>query len=177
MTDLPTSRYQSPQKIGILDALNEYWQMKCGDHALPSRADLDPAEFRYALGNVSLIDVMQDPLRFRIRVVASNVEARFDRALTGTFLEDLPEPENARLWDKVYRTVVRTGKPQTCVGRVVEDGVERMYRGTIWPLASNHRDIDMLLCCREPLERAQVEPAQPPPLEPVDRQPPIARGE
>jgi hypothetical protein len=98
---------------------------------------------------------MQDPLRFRIRVVASNVEARFDRALTGTFLEDLPEPENARLWDKVYRTVVRTGKPQTYVGTVVEDGAERMYRGTIWPLASNHRDIDMLLCCREPLERTE----------------------
>jgi hypothetical protein len=156
MTDSPTSRYQSPQKIGILNALNEYWQMKCGDHALPSRADLDPAEFRYALGNVSLIDVLLDPLRFRIRVIATNVEARFDRPLTGTYLDDLPEPENARLWDKVYRTVVRTGKPQTCVGRVVEDGVERMYRGTIWPLASNHRDVDMLLCCREPLERAEM---------------------
>ncbi len=155
MMDSPTSRYQSPQKIGILNALNEYWQMKCGDHALPSRADLDPAEFRYALGNVSLIDVLEDPLRFRIRVIASNIEARFDRPLTGTYLDDLPEPENARLWDKVYRTVVRTGKPQTCVGRVVEDGVERLYRGTIWPLASNHRDVDMLLCCREPLERAE----------------------
>jgi hypothetical protein len=156
MMDSPTSRYQSPQKIGILNALNEYWQMKCGDHALPSRADLDPAEFRYALGNVSLIDVLLDPLRFRIRVIATNVEARFDRPLTGTYLDDLPEPENARLWDKVYRTVVRTGKPQTCVGRVVEDGVERMYRGTIWPLASNHQDIDMLLCCREPLEGAEM---------------------
>ena len=156
MMDSPTSRYQSPQKIGILNALNEYWQMKCGDHALPSRADLDPAEFRYALGNVSLIDVLEDPLRFRIRVIASNIEARFDRPLTGTYLDDLPEPENARLWDKVYRTVVRTGKPQTCVGRVVEDGVERMYRATIWPLASNHRDIDMLLCCREPLEGAEM---------------------
>ncbi len=130
--------------------------MLCGDHALPSRADLDPAEFRYALGNVSLIDVLDDPLRFRFRVIASNIEARFDRALTGTYIDDLPEPENARLWDKVYRTVVRTGKPQTYVGRVVEDGAERLYRATIWPLASNHRDIDMLLCCRERLERTEA---------------------
>ncbi len=155
MTDLPTSRFQSSQRIGILDALDDYWQTKCGDHALPSRAELDPADFRYALGNVSLIDVLADPLRFRIRVVASNVEARFDRALTGTYLDDLPEPESARLWDKVYRTVVRTLTPQTFVGEVVEDGVARMYRGKIWPLASNHRDIDMLLCCRELFDEAE----------------------
>ena len=162
MTDLPTSRYQSPQKIGILSALNEYWKMKCGDHALPSRADLDPAEFRYALGKVSLIDVLDDPPRFRFRVVASNVEARFDRALTGTYLDDLPGPESARLWDKVYRTVLETGQPQSFVGTVAEDDVERLYRAIIWPLASNHRDVDMLLCCREPLDRAeQREPDTP----------------
>jgi hypothetical protein len=154
MTDLPTSRFQSSQQIGTLDTLNQYWRTKCGDHALPSRSDLDPAEFRYALGNVSLIDVVGDPPRFRIRVAASNVEARFDRALTGIYLEDLPEPESARLWDKVYRTVLATGQPQSFVGEVVEDEVARLYRATIWPLASNHRDVDMLLCCREPLDEA-----------------------
>lgn len=151
MNDLPTSRFQSSQQIGVLSALDDYWQQKRGDRGLPSRADLDPAEFRYALGNVSLVDVLRDPLRFRIRVVASNVEARFDRALTGTYVHDLPEPESARLWDKVYRAVLRTGQPQSFVGEVVEDGVGRRYRAVIWPLASNHRDIDMLLCCREPL--------------------------
>lgn len=155
MTDLPTSRFQSSPQIGTLDALDEYWQIKCGDHAMPSRADLDPAEFRYALGNVSLIDVVGDPPRFRIRVAASNVEARFDRALTGIYLEDLPEQESARLWDKVYRAVLATGRPQSFVGEVVEDEVPRRYRAVIWPLASNHRDIDMLLCCREPLDEAE----------------------
>ncbi|MDX1574813.1 MAG: PAS domain-containing protein [Kiloniellales bacterium] len=155
MTDLPTSRFQSPQQIGTLDALDEYWRTKAGEHAMPSRADLDPAEFRYALGNVSLIDVVGDPPRFRFRVAASNVEARFDRALTGTYIEDLPEPESARLWDKVYRTVLATGRPQTFVGVIVEDEVPRLYRATIWPLASNHRDIDMLLCCREPVDEAE----------------------
>jgi len=162
MTDLPTSRFQTPQQIGILSALDDYWQAKCGDHPLPSRADLDPAEFRYALGNVSLIDVLRDPLRFRIRVVASNIEARFDRALTGTYVDDLPEQENARLWDKVYRTVLETGQPQTFVGEVFEDGAGRLYRAIVWPLASNHEDIDMLLCCREPLDGAEnIEPDTP----------------
>ena len=160
MTDLPTSRFQSSQKIGVLSALDDYWQQKCGAHGLPSRADLDPAELRYALGNVSLIDVLRDPLRFRIRVAASNVEARFDRALTGTFIHDLPEPESARLWDKVYRAVLDSGQPRSFVGEVFEDGAPRRYRAVIWPLASNHRDIDMLLCCREPVadgEDAQLD--------------------
>lgn len=154
MTDLPASWYQSPQRTGILNALNDYWHEKRGDHALPSRADLDPMEFRYALGNVSLVDVLNDPLRFRFRMVASNIAARFDRGLTGTYVHNLPERENARLWDKVYRTVVRTREPHACVGEAVEDGVPRLYRAVVWPLASNHRDVDMLLCCREPHEPA-----------------------
>jgi hypothetical protein len=162
MNDLPTSRFQSSQQIGVLSALDDYWRQKRGDRGLPSRADLDPAEFRYALGNVSLVDVLQDPLRFRIRVAATNVEARFDRALTGTYVHDLPEPDSARLLDKVYRAVLRTGQPQSFVCEVVEDGVGRRYRAIIWPLASNHRDIDMLLCCREPLaEGEEVEPDTP----------------
>jgi len=162
MNELRTSRFQSSQQFGVLSALNDYWRQKCGDRGLPSRADLDPAEFRYALGNVSLIDVLHDPLRFRIRVVASNIEARFDRALTGTYIHDLPEPESARLWDKVYRAVLRSGQPQSFVGQVMEDGVWRRYRAVVWPLASDHEDIDMLLCCREPLaEGEDVQPDTP----------------
>ena len=152
MNDVPTSRFHAPQHIGILNALHDYWLSKCGKQGLPSRADLDPADFRYALGNVSLVDGLGNPVRFRFRVVASSIEARFDRALTGTYIHDLPEPDSARLWDKVYRTVLRTRQPQSFVTAVVEDEVKRKYRGKIWPLASNHRDIDMLLCCREPLE-------------------------
>ena len=72
-----------------------------------------------------MIDVLRDPLRFRIRVIASNIEARFDRALTGCFLEDFPEPESACLWDKVYRKVIATGEPHSFVGDVREDGADR----------------------------------------------------
>ena len=44
----------------------------------------------------------------------------------------------------------------------MEDGVARRYRAVIWPLASNHEDIDMLLCCREPLADGEdVEPDTP----------------
>lgn len=150
MTDLPSSRFQSPRPTGIIDALDRYWRGKRGGHSLPARADLDPSEFRFALGNVSFIDVLTGPLQFRFRMVATNIQARFDRSLTGTYVRALPEPENARLWEAVYRTVVRTGEPQTFVGRVVEDGEERLYRGRVWPLASDHKDVDMLFCCREP---------------------------
>ncbi len=144
MTDLPASPYQSPQKIGILSALNKYWQMKCGDHALPSRADLDPAEFRYALGNVSLIDVLDDPPRFRFRVIASNIEARFDRALTGTYVDDLPEPEHARLWDKVYRTVCEPANRRPTLGGRSRTGSSAC---TAPRFGRSPRTIEISTCC------------------------------
>ena len=72
--------------------------------------------------------------------------------MTSNAREDFPEPESACLWDKVYRKVIATGEPHSFVGDVREDGADRRYRARVWPLGGNRRDIDMLLCCREPVE-------------------------
>ena len=154
MNDIQIPRLQPGPPLGVLNALHDYWRSKRNGYAVPARVDLKPADFRYALGDVSLIDVLREPLRFRFRVAASNIEARFQRCLTGTYIHDLPEPRKARMWDKVYRRVLETGAPQSFVGIVAEQGGEHLYRAVIWPLASNHWDIDMLLCCRERIDSA-----------------------
>jgi len=45
----------------LLQRMLAYWQSKCGGHAMPARADIDPVEFPWGLGNVSLLDVERDP--------------------------------------------------------------------------------------------------------------------
>lgn len=43
----------------------QYWQSKRGaTRPFPSRRDIDPLEFTFALNKVSLIDVMANPRRF-----------------------------------------------------------------------------------------------------------------
>lgn len=55
----------------------DYWREKCGERSMPSRADIDPIEFKYHLPGIMLVEVLNDPLRFIYRVVGTReVEAR-----------------------------------------------------------------------------------------------------
>jgi hypothetical protein len=54
-----------------------YWRSKCGDRAMPRRADLDPAEIVEFLPNITLVDVVEDSRRFVYRLVGTaEVELR-----------------------------------------------------------------------------------------------------
>lgn len=145
------SLLRSPERPGVLDQIDGYWRSKCVDGGLPSIADINPTEFGAALGSVSLIDVLAEPLRFRFRLVASNIQARFEQSLSGTFLHDFPEPEKARLFQAVYRSVLKTRHPQSCLGKIAEGSDARLFRAMTWPMASDGSTIDLLRCCREPV--------------------------
>jgi hypothetical protein len=53
-----------------LRRLYDYWNGKRAGREFPSRADLDPLELRWIVGNLLLLDVQRDPPRFRFRVMA-----------------------------------------------------------------------------------------------------------
>jgi hypothetical protein len=48
-----------------------YWQAKCGDRRMPSRADIDPLELAPFLPNITLVDVVDDDRRFVYRLVGT----------------------------------------------------------------------------------------------------------
>ena len=146
---------QVKERPGTIQAVDKYWRSRAQDR-LPSRSDIDPADLAFALGSVSLVDVLRDPLRFRFRLIGSNIQARFLVDLRDIYVDQFPEPENAGLFSTVYKGVLNTGQPQDFVGSCVEDGKDRLYRGRIWPLASDGKSIDMLLCCREPPKRKEI---------------------
>src|SRR5258708_29185921 len=52
-----------------------YLEAKRGTRAFAARRDIDPLEFGYILGNVVLVEVQHAPLRFRYRLVGSNLAA------------------------------------------------------------------------------------------------------
>lgn len=47
--------------------LFHHWQTMRGTRPMPRRADFDPASLPLLLGNLILVDVLRDPLRFRYR--------------------------------------------------------------------------------------------------------------
>ena len=128
-----------------LRRLFDYWQSKCGGRAMPARAALDPVDFSYALANVSLIDVLRDPLRFRVRLVGTEIVRRDGTDLTGKSIDDHPLPEYRALLRQTYSDVVASGMPAVFRRERMMDDKLRQYEVLYLPLAADGVTVDMVL--------------------------------
>src|SRR3546814_3922323 len=57
----------------VLQRLYAYWQRQRGDRMAPARADIDPVDFRYALGWVNLAEVRTGSAHFELRVFGTRL--------------------------------------------------------------------------------------------------------
>ena len=76
-----------------LRRLYQYWLERRGARAFPSRSDIDPLDFVYALGRVSIVEIMPGPKRFRYRHVSSQLTDHLGYEMRSRYVEDIPEPE------------------------------------------------------------------------------------
>jgi hypothetical protein len=130
-----------------LQRLYEYWDGKRAGRTMPSRADIDPLDITFAIGNVILIDVIPgEPLGFRIRLHGTTLSERVHYELTGKMLEEMPEPEFRHLSRLSFTKVVTTCKPVQAQRNRVLDGRLRNYESVIMPLSNDGGTVDMLLC-------------------------------
>lgn len=128
-----------------LRRLYAYWDERRQGRDFPARGDLDPIEFRYALGHVLLIDVLDDPQRFRFRLHGTELAARAGYDMTGRMVDDLPNPANRALLTARCRMLVETRQPAVALDERIL-GRRRFGYEVIWlPLARDGRHIDMLM--------------------------------
>ncbi len=137
-------------KSGRLKRLFEYWQEKRAAGMLPGRGSLDPLDFDYILGDVALIDVQRQPWRFRYRLVGTGIVARSGIDLTGKSPEDHPWPEYRALLQETYRAIAQSGEAAVFERQRLIDGKIRRFEVLYLPLASDGREVDMLLVAIEP---------------------------
>ena len=76
--------------------LYDDWETRRHGRLFPARADFDPLELRYIIGNLSLLDVLRDPLRFRYRVHSTNMAQFLGFDLTGKEIDAAPDPQRGR---------------------------------------------------------------------------------
>mgnify|MGYP003673224380 CR=1 FL=1 len=102
-----TLDFESPTLI----ALSELWQSKLNGDALPSRQDFDFGELKDHLGWLVLVDVEREPLRFRYRLIGTNITELAGRDMTGRYFDELYEPDIAQSATASYRRIVETRWP------------------------------------------------------------------
>lgn len=125
--------------------LHAYWCARRGERAMPARADLDPADFAYILGNVVLVEVHGPPFRLRYRLHGVNLVARDGYDMTGRWLHDHPEPEYRARIEQTYGEVARSGRLAHGIRDIVVDGRARRYETLVLPLGRDGAIVDMIL--------------------------------
>lgn len=90
----------------------QYWLDKRRGRPMPTRADIDALDVGYALGNISLVDVVREPrLRFRFRLDGSNLVALTGFDLTNTFADEFEPGPYRDFMLEVYRRIVAGRAP------------------------------------------------------------------
>jgi hypothetical protein len=130
-----------------LRQLYAYWKEKRRGRRFPARADFDPLELRFVLGNLSLIDVLYDPLRFRLRLHGTMSVSRLGYDMTGRFADEIPDPEFRQVALQTYNTLIERAQPMRDVRETVLDFKSHRYE-IIWlPLSDDGVRINMLMAC------------------------------
>lgn len=140
----------------VLRRFFAYWREKAGGRDMPTRGDLDPIEFRYALGHVILVDVERAPLRFRFRLYGSALVNYFgDGDYTGKYADQLLPRDYAPFVVNAYTTAVEGRVPRHANRNLVMNRQQLIYDVLTLPLADANEpeEIGMLVIVMIPIER------------------------
>ena len=129
----------------LLQRMFAYWQSRCGDHAMPARANIDPVEFAWGLGNVSLLDVERDPLQFRYRLAGSKLARIMEVDLTGRSIDEIKHADFRDLMRKHLQEIVETAKPSVYCISITNGGGPQTYVRLALPLRAADGSVGMIL--------------------------------
>jgi hypothetical protein len=130
-----------------IDRILSYWRAKKGDRAFPSRADIDPLDFRRELPRVMMVEVSYDPLEFRYRVAGTGLFAMHGKDLTGKLARELEPPEFGALIHRHYAEAIARRAPVLHLLELTLNYLATSYARIILPLSSDGEVIDRLITC------------------------------
>ena len=124
-----------------LRQLFQYWDEKRGHRSAPARDDIDPAQMVECLPNVFLIDVEEEPRRYRVRLMGTALGRWSGRDLTGCHVDEITDQVLAALDE-----LVTTWEPWLVTGEYVKK-TDRviLYELLALPLSSDGATVNMIL--------------------------------
>src|ERR1700761_1265951 len=138
--------------------LYEYWDLKRAGRRWPSRQDIDPADMRFALGNIDLLEITYDPIVFRFRISGSNIDRDEGFNMQGKSLDEYPLPQHREAVRQTYLRVLEAGEADYEVLERFDEGQVVRYGRLILPLSDDGRRVDMFLMGRYPLPTSPQSP-------------------
>ena len=130
----------------ILARLFDYWQSKRGGRAMPSRADIDPAELRSLVHHVMLYDVGKPGEPFLVRLAGQAIVDFVGRNYTGLPVTAGMPPEAAERMVEILGSVVASRAPRFRTGYAYwhKDKSYRRFEACFLPLSPDGEAVNMI---------------------------------
>ena len=129
-----------------LQRVHQDWQNRRHGTGLPSRSSFDILDLKYIIGNLNLVDVLRDPLRFRYRVHGTSCVSVLGYDMTRKFVDDYPDPVYRARVRRNFTGVVESRQPRCDLGaREIVDHRIIHFEALILPLAADGETVDMLM--------------------------------
>jgi hypothetical protein len=126
------------------------WEEKRGNRRWPSRADFDPIEMKYALGDLSLYDVEENPRRFWCRLDGTRQVELFGVDCTRRYLDEVFTPDYYALAERSFGRTVDEGRPLYFQREVPYAGRIIRYEVLMLPQSSGGEKVDQLMIALTP---------------------------
>jgi hypothetical protein len=125
----------------------EYWLAVAPPGRLPGRQHIAPEDLVKILPRLWMLEVFHDPLRYRYRLIGTDIVRSLRREMTGGWLDEV-QPETTQkpaLRDR-YRFIALTGRPTWRRGPTnwERDPVHRMTENCLVPLAADGKTVDKI---------------------------------
>lgn len=110
--------------IPAFGVLYSWWKAECGAALLAPASAITPATLKPYLGNLLLVQPLDVPPRFYVRIHGSNLVQRAGYNLDKRFLDDIPQLDFRTLAQRSFGRVFGEGKPlYTLRYRLIDDEV------------------------------------------------------
>lgn len=129
----------------LLSAL-ELWREKANGRAMPARGDFSHEDLWPFMGDVALIDIERNPLRYRFRLIGTNVADMVKRDMTGRYLDEIYSGENFYNAVRSFTHILKHRCPVRGTGNISHAEKSHLRVEVLdAPLSTNGADIDMIL--------------------------------
>ena len=129
----------------VLRQLHAYWEEKRTRRIGPTRAEIDPVDFRYAIGWTALVDVVNGGESFNVRVWGGNMSAISPNDYTGRSSADFVDREIGPDIIANFRWVVANRKPLSMLRDRTTATRHYRYESMALPLSEDGEKVTQLL--------------------------------
>jgi len=146
-------RYRSIDEVPSTRArrMFKYWAGKKGDRRMPSRADIDPSEFKDLLPNVILTRLEYAPFRVLYKLIGTKAVENAGVDYSGHYLDEIDfVSEFGTDWPGTYRTIATEKEPVFGLCQIkFTDGVIKPYVVAMFPLSSDGETVDQIIAIED----------------------------